>query len=139
MLKLQFLLAFLAAIFSFSSVGADDTPSPAPEPVEHTTIPSTFEEAVPISYEGAFAKMLLTLAGLIVLIFLTVWVLRRVSQGRFGGAGAGRSIKILEKRALSPKSVLYLLEIGGKKIVIAESQLEVRRITTFDIRSSEEE
>jgi flagellar protein FliO/FliZ len=89
---------------------------------------------VPVSYEGAFIKMLLTLGGLVVLIFLTVWLLRRLSQGRLlGGSGASRSIKILEKRALSPKSVLYLIEVGGKQVLIAESHLEVRRLETIEL------
>jgi len=43
-----------------------------------------------------------------------------------------RAIKILEKRALSPKSMLYLIEVGGKPFVISESQLEVRLVQTLD-------
>lgn len=85
-----------------------------------------------INYENTFFKMVLTLVGLILLIFISFWTIRRLSQGKFKQMNVGRSIKILERRPLSAKSVLYLVEVGNKKIMIAESQLEVRRITDID-------
>jgi flagellar biogenesis protein FliO len=54
-----------------------------------------------------------------------------MGKGKFS-LGSGRSINILEKRALSPKSILYIVEIGNKKILIAESQVEVRALTTYE-------
>ena len=97
-----------------------------------------FDSSSP-SYREAFTKMMLTLLGLIVLIVATVWVLRRVSHGRMKQMNYGRSIKIIERRPLSAKSILYLIEVDGKKVVIAESQLEVRAITTADHLIAEEE
>ncbi len=92
----------------------------------------------PPTYKGAFVKMMVTLLGLIVLIVISVWMLRRISHGRMKQMNYGREIKILERRPLSAKSVLYLVEIGGKKVVVAESQIEVRAITTADHITSEE-
>lgn len=86
----------------------------------------------PVSYKGAFIKMMLTLLALIALVVISVWMLRRISHGRIKQMNYGKEIKILERRPLSAKSILYLVEIGGKKVVIAESQLEVRSITTAD-------
>lgn len=86
----------------------------------------------PTNYKGAFMKMMLTMLGLIVLIVISVWLLRRVSHGRMKQMNYGRSIKVIERRPLSAKSILYLVEISGKKVVIAESQVEVRGITTAD-------
>lgn len=86
----------------------------------------------PVTYKGTFVKMMLTLLALVVLIVLSVWMLRRISHGRMKQMNYGRAIKVLERRPLSAKSVLYLVEISGKKVVIAESQLEVRAITTAD-------
>lgn len=93
----------------------------APAPGQPDQIPA------PPTYEHALGKMLLTLFGLIVLIFLTLWVIRRLSAGRFSQQMKdSRAIKILEKRALSAKSVLYLVEVGDKRLLLSESQLEVR-------------
>ena len=91
----------------------------------------------PPSYEHALGKMLLTLLGLIVLIFLTVWLMRRLSSGRIGRINAGQSIKILEKRPLSQKSMLYLLEVDGKRILISESHLEVRTLNRKEMMNDE--
>lgn len=80
------------------------------------------------SYEGTLIKMLTTLAGLLILVFLTLWLLKKISSGRFGGSNTSKKIVILEKRPLSPKTLLYLVELEGKKILISESQLEVRML-----------
>ncbi len=87
-------------------------------------------EALP-SYEVAIVKMFLALVALVVGIIGTIWFLKRLSKGRMG-VGSGRSIVILEKKALSPKTTLYVVEIEGKQALIAESQMEVRRIMTVE-------
>jgi flagellar biogenesis protein FliO len=91
--------------------------------------PSTM--AATNSYESAFVKMLFTLLLLLALIFITVWMLRKLSQGR-SKAMSGHSVKILEKRPLSAKSILYVIEVGGKRILISESQLEVRTLSSIE-------
>jgi flagellar biogenesis protein FliO len=93
-------------------------------------------EAIP-GYEGAFVKMLLTLVALVVGIFLTVWILRKMSQGRFGHGGSGKSIQIIDKKPLSQKTMLYVIEVDGKQTLIAESQLEIKSIMSFESLSQE--
>lgn len=110
------------------------------EQVEETPTKDLFANMEgPITYKGAFVKMMVTLVGLILLIVVSVWMLRRISHGRMKQMNYGRAIKVLERRPLSAKSVLYLVEISGKKVVIAESQIEVRAITTADHLSPDEE
>jgi flagellar protein FliO/FliZ len=98
-------------------------------------------EALP-SYEVAIVKMFLALLALVVGIIGTIWFLKRLSKGRLGGlrgGGSGRSIVILEKKALSSKTMLYVVEIEGKQALIAESQMEVRRIMTVEPMMEETE
>ena len=83
------------------------------------------------SYESAFVTMMMALAIIMVLLFLTLWLMRRFSKARFFAKNQGCTIKILERRPLSPKSMLYLVEVDGKRTLIAESHLEVRRLATF--------
>jgi flagellar protein FliO/FliZ len=107
---------------NFLLLAADVTPpdtSVAPPP-----------EVMP-TYEGAFLKMFLTLLALVVGIFVTRWVLRRMSQGRFA-SGGGKAIRIVEKKPLSPKTMLYVIEVDGKQSLIAESQFEVRKLMSLD-------
>ncbi len=81
------------------------------------------------SYEATFIKMLITLGGLLALVFFTIWILKKISNGRFGSLGTHKKIIVLEKKPLSPKTLLYLIELDGKKILISESQLEVRTLS----------
>lgn len=109
---------------------ADAVPEvPAPPPLPIAPVPP--EVTMP-SYEGAFIKMFLTLLALLVVIFFSIWGLKRLARGRVKSSGPGRSIELLEKKAISPKTVLYVIEVGGRQIVLAESQLEVKAITTFE-------
>jgi len=100
----------------------------APPAIEDTSMIDVHKTT--LSYETAFIKMMGVLVAILVLVFLTIWILKRFSQGRLLNANYFKSIKILERRPLSPKSTLYLIEIEGKQVLISESQLEVRTLTT---------
>ena len=123
------------------SVFADESPStPETTPII-TTLPSPVidnqSEATPAihtspDYEQAFVKMMVTLAVLLILIVATVWLLRRYSSGRIRGMNRNLSIKVLERRPLSQKTSLYIIEAGGKKLLISESQLEVRTLSPME-------
>lgn len=77
-------------------------------------------------YGAAFVKMIVMLIGILVLVILTAWMIKRYGQGKFGKFRGKESIQVLEKKPLSPKSILYLVEIEGTRLLIVESQLEVR-------------
>lgn len=144
LLKLFLILTFLLPLCADDK---ENTPSPTktqveepakktePPVVEQTEPAKTEESAVhkaTESYENAFIKTIVVLVGLVVLIILTVWMFKKVSNGRFKSFNYHKSIKVLEKRPLSPKSMLYLVDVRGKEVLIAESQFEVRAITTLD-------
>ncbi len=88
-------------------------------------------------YEGAFLKMFLALIALIVGIFFTVWLLKKLTQGKWSG-GSNKAIKIIEKRPLSPKTMLYIIDVDGQQSVIAESQLEVKHLMNLETFRNEE-
>lgn len=117
-------------LINFLLLGAIAAPAepvtPATPPLEAPLSPSPVD-IVP-GYEGAFLKMFLVLIALIVGIFITVWLLKKLSQGRWAHGNSNKSIKIIEKRPLSPKTMLYIIDVDGQQSVIAESQLEVKHI-----------
>lgn len=123
--------SFQAQTDTFQDMPSQDMPS------EKESSPEKMGELT--SYQGAFTKMMLSLLALIVLIVISVWILKRVSHGRMRQLNSGHFIKILERRPLSAKSILYLIEINGKKVVIAESQFEIRPITTAEEQISTDE
>lgn len=81
---------------------------------------------------AAFAKMLLSLAVLILLLFLSYWFIKRLIQHRLQKGVGDSSIHILEKRMLSPKTMLYLVEVDNKKVLLAESHLEIKKVESFE-------
>lgn len=91
------------------------------------------------SYETAFIKTIVVLVGLLVLVILTIWMFKKISNGRLRTFNYLKSVKILEKRPLSPKSMLYLIEVSGKQVLIAESHLEVRTVATLDWLGSDKD
>lgn len=83
------------------------------------------------NYWGEFVNMLLTLAFILVLIFLSVWALKKIMRSRLKHLNRSTAIKILERRPLNPKSSLYLVDILGKGIVVSESPSGIQLVTEF--------
>lgn len=86
---------------------------------------------IPGDYGLALIKMFLTLIAILGLFFLSYWFLRKLVQNRLEKGSAHLAIQILEKRMISAKTMLYLIEVDQKKILLAESQLEIKRIESF--------
>jgi flagellar biosynthetic protein FliO len=82
-------------------------------------------DAPEFDFEHTLTKMMLLLAILVVLGLGALWLVKR--RGRPAGTSS-TTMKILERRALSPKSALFLVDIGGKKLVVGDSPGGVSRI-----------
>jgi flagellar biogenesis protein FliO len=78
-------------------------------------------------------KMLISLMALALLLFASYWFLKRLIQGRLQRGVGRQSIEIVEKRMISPKTMLYLIQVENKKILFAESHLEVKALDTFRV------
>jgi flagellar biogenesis protein FliO len=104
---------------------AQGNPEIAQEPIASLDIATT-------SYETAFIKMLVALILILLLLMIGVFVYKKFAGARLQQSNHTRNIKILEKRAISPKTILYLVEIGGKKLLLGESQLELRHLSSLD-------
>ena len=113
-----------------STQQAPTVPAPSPLPPMEQAPPELHDATM--TYESAFMKMIFVLIGILVFIFIVFFIFKKFSSTRMKQSNHLRTIKILEKRAISPKSMLYLIEIGGQKILIAESQLEIRPISNLD-------
>ncbi len=88
---------------------------------------------------AAFVKMLITLVVLVGLLGITYWFVRRLIQGRLQRGVGTASIQILEKRMISPKTTLYLVEVDHKKVLLAESHLEIKRLLDLESAPQKED
>jgi flagellar biogenesis protein FliO len=94
-------------------------------------------ELPPGDYGASFAKMFLVLISLVLLFGLTIWFLRRLIRQRLERGTGAQMIHVLEKKMISPKTMLYVIEHEGKKILLAESQLEIRTISSSQLRETD--
>jgi flagellar biogenesis protein FliO len=85
------------------------------------------------NYLASLTKMFFMVLILIALLILTVWLLKKFLNSRMHAASIGKAIQILEQRTISPKSILYLVEVDGEKFLIAESQVQVQKIESLKI------
>jgi flagellar biogenesis protein FliO len=114
-------------------IAGENGPLSVTEPMEQAL---QAVDVPPGHYGMELAKVMLTLTALMVLLGLTVWFLRRFILHKLQKGSGTEEIHILEKRMISPKTMLYLVEVNQQKILLAESQLEIRRLQIFGERSS---
>jgi flagellar biosynthetic protein FliO len=83
------------------------------------------------NYWGEFVNMLFTLFFVIILIVLSVWLLKRIMRSRVQNLNRSNGVKILERRPLTQKSSIYLIDILGKGLVISESPAGIHTLCEF--------
>jgi len=76
-------------------------------------------------YKMKFIKTIVWIFFIVALVFLLLWLVKRFSSKRFTALNQQKYVKVIEKRAISPKTMLYVIEVGGKHLLISESQFEV--------------
>lgn len=85
-----------------------------------------------------FLNMLATLGLVIAVILMAAWFLRRLLNTRLEQINTTSIIKIVERRALSSKTAVYLLEIYDKVIAVAETQSGITQLGEFPIPPEDE-
>jgi len=131
-----FLFLMLFSLVSLIAHSAEETPIP-PNPTEiHPQITPNDPPVAPnITDQDLFFKEflnMLTTLGLIIaaLLFLS-WFVKRMMNTRVQQLNTSSLIKIIERRSISPKAQLYLVEIHGKTLVLGESHLGLTKITEY--------
>jgi len=83
------------------------------------------------AFLSEFVRMLSILGMMIGALLLVAWVLKRIMHTRIQQMNATSTIHIIERRALAPKSALYLLEVEGQRMVVAESPAGIQHLTNL--------
>ena len=88
------------------------------------------EIAPPISYSSSLLQMMLGLAATVVMIFVVVWLIKRVG---YTGYSATNKMKIKSTLPLSPKEKLLLIEVEGETMLIGVAPGFVGLLKTLEI------
>lgn len=84
------------------------------------------------NFQAKFLNMLLLLGLIVVFMLIASWSLKRLMKNRVTQLNTQSSIKVLETRALSPRSTLYLVEVQGQQLLIAETATTVSHLTSVE-------
>ncbi len=106
------------------SVDIDDEPE-LPFPAATTSLPAN-------NYKKQFTGTLIAIVIIVFLVFFIIWLLRRFSSDRPLHMNHRKHIKVIERRPLSPNTFIYLIQVGDKQFVIAESKFHVHNVATLD-------
>lgn len=114
-----FIFFFKSALFS-----ADPVPDPFVDPFSiQETPPPVYEDSN--KFLAEFFYMLVMLGLLLGVVLLASWFLKRMVNTRYDQLNTTSSIKVLERRALSPKTSLYLISCDEEEYLIVESPTSV--------------
>lgn len=117
-----------------------------PNKIEESRIDKRFEEALKNeiqkeeiqgndSFWKNFFYMLFVLSFIVSLIFALAWFMKRMVHTRLLQENALSNIKIIDKRSLSPKTMLYIIEAEGKRMVVGESTNGITRLIEKNLAS----
>lgn len=85
------------------------------------------------NYQKQFFRILLFFGILIIFLIIVIYIYRRGSPiSKITSKNNKNNIKILERRALSPQTYLYHIQVGDKQFILSESKVDTRHITTLD-------
>ena len=132
---------FIAALFTLLPLPIS-TDQPAQPPVKPPMKTEEMKKATPpaqppfqdpeVTYEAMFMKTMLVLLSMLLFVAFCIWLFKKMNHGRLNQMNHHKTIKILETRPISPKTLLYLVEVGDRRILLSESQLDVRQLTTLE-------
>jgi flagellar biogenesis protein FliO len=115
-------LLVLFILFCGYAYCADTAPADPLPPGDFT---STNFTATPGEEEthffSAFLNTMIMLGIILIAIFIASRLLKNMVNTRIQQQNTSSQIKIIEKRIISAKSTLYLVQVPGQQILIAES------------------
>lgn len=123
--SLKFLL-ISTAFFCASAMAQTGVSDTTLAPSKTTFAPSLF---------GIVVKLVISLAVIIGLIYLSTYFMKKLNSRVAGGGNMNDAIRIMGRTFLSPKQSLYIVKIGQKYNVIGVCENSISKITEL----SEEE
>jgi len=124
--------AFFLFLLLFSSpLPAEEKSSPETEFFQEESSPAQ-EKQTPFDSKKLLIKTVLLLAGLVGMLYGTAYFVKRMSGGRFTSSATEGEIRLVERKYISPKTSVWLLDIRGLSIVVVEGQngVAVHSLTT---------
>lgn len=92
---------------------------------------NNLQDIFPESMKIELFKMLGSLALVLSLFGVCLWIFKRVLKSKGQTFGRRSTIKVLDRRALNQKTTIYIIKIIHKTLIIAESGDQVTLLSEF--------
>ena len=92
-------------------------------------LPLAAPSAPDIDAGGELLRVVLSLAGIVLLIFVAGWMSRRLQARQFTG---GRRLRCLETLSVGTRERVLLLDADGKRVLIGVGTGGVRTLHVYD-------
>lgn len=95
------------------------------------------DEVIPLAEEdtgrfmGEFFKMLFVLGGMVAVLLAISWYMKRLTNQQFSKGNDDSLIKVIERRSLSARTMIYVLDIEGKTFVVGETPQGLVRLGDY--------
>ncbi len=74
----------------------------------------------------SFLRLGLSFIALLAALWFVIWLLKKISGSKLGFFNHDSNIKMIERKSISPKTQLYVIEFEGQKMIVAESSVHVK-------------
>ncbi|UCC79194.1 MAG: flagellar biosynthetic protein FliO [Candidatus Zixiibacteriota bacterium] len=115
-----FLSLALAVLISINSPAQTTT-------VDTTLVPPATDYSP--SLAGIIFKLLVSMILIVGLIYLSVYLIKKMNNRATGGGIVGDTIKIMGRTFISPKQSLYLVKIGQRYAILGATESNINMIT----------
>jgi flagellar biosynthetic protein FliO len=95
--------------------------------VDSTVVP-TGNEYSP-SMAGIIFKLILSMILIVGLIYLSMYLIKKVNNRAVGGGIVGDTVKVIGRTFISPKQSLYLVKIGQRYTILGATESNINLIT----------
>jgi flagellar biosynthetic protein FliO len=132
----------LLVVCLLATLGTVATPVSAQEAVTDSAVqaPPTLTEqynaqsapSLTGSVLPSLTRIAVSLLVIIAIIYLTVFVLRKLSGNRLGGGKKGRTVQVVEQTYLAPKKSVCLLKLADRAVLVGVTDSTISFLTEFD-------
>lgn len=108
----------------------------ATEVFSQSATPDTTSVSGQIAYSpslfGIVVKLIISMVLIVGLIYLTMYLLKKINNRAAGGGVIGDTVRIIGRTFLSPKQALYLVRIGKKYAILGATENNVNMISELN-------
>jgi len=80
----------------------------------------------------SLTRIAITLCIVVAIIYLAVFMLRKLSGGRISGPGTGKTIRVIEQTYLAPKKSVCLLKLGDRAVLVGITETNINLLTELE-------